>query len=92
MTPTTSRIREGRWIPAPQPDRASRVDDPRLRPRGRRGHPGLHSSTSETFIGTSELTNGLAPGAGCAINLTVAEYIISRNAAQHRHATSLIGA
>jgi uncharacterized membrane protein len=47
---------------------------------------------SETFIGTSELTSGLALGAGWAINLTVAEYIIRRNAAQRRHATALIGA
>ena len=46
---------------------------------------------SETFVGTSELTSGAALGAGWAINLTVAEHVISRNPAQREHATSLIG-
>lgn len=47
---------------------------------------------SESLFGAGELTSGLALGAGWAINLTVAEYIIGRSAAQRRHATSPIGA
>ena len=47
---------------------------------------------SEAFQGT-ELSSGLALGAGWIINLTLAEYVIARsNRARPRPATASIGA